>query len=472
MYFVILSENVTLLLYNNLASMQESEVKIVGLNDKEQHTFEVIDKIVNGEMTRKEAQFELDKSRQQIYRLILIYLNEGKEGFIHKNRGKVSKNKIDKNIIEELEQLYLNEYYDYNFEHFFEEIKDRYNISYPSLHRCFLSDDIISPIAHKETIKLYNERMNNAINSNENIQEEKVELFQSRQIAFEKAHIRRSSNLYAFGQEIQMDASPKIWFGDVVTHLHLAVDKGTKKVLFGWFEYEEITRAYFILLFNIIINYGIPKRIKTDNRTTFSNQENEVNTTQFGRICIELGIELITTSVATAKANIERENRTFKNRLIAELRHDGITNIDEANKYLNEVFIPKMNKKFSYEIDEKTSMMKQNNYSEQELNLIISERTTRIIDNASSIKFENKYYVPVNNETGEVVSYMKKTECIVILTYNAELWCKIENNFYVLVEIENRDTTMKKEIDNDKPIERKTVIPPKSHPWRKNMMLR
>lgn len=444
----------------------------MGLNDKEQHTFEVIDKIVNGEMTRKEAQFELDKSRQQIYRLILIYLNEGKEGFIHKNRGKVSKNKIDKNIIEELEQLYLNEYYDYNFEHFFEEIKDRYNISYPSLHRCFLSDDIISPIAHKETIKLYNERMNNAINSNENIQEEKVELFQSRQIAFEKAHIRRSSNLYAFGQEIQMDASPKIWFGNVVTHLHLAVDKGTKKVLFGWFEYEEITRAYFILLFNIIINYGIPKRIKTDNRTTFSNQENEVNTTQFGRICIELGIELITTSVATAKANIERENRTFKNRLIAELRHDGITNIDEANKYLNEVFIPKMNKKFSYEIDEKTSMMKQNNYSEQELNLIISERTTRIIDNASSIKFENKYYVPVNNETGEVVSYMKKTECIVILTYNAELWCKIENNFYVLVEIENRDTTMKKEIDNDKPIERKTVIPPKSHPWRKNMMLR
>ena len=314
--------------------------------------------------------------------------------------------------------------------------------------------------------------MNNAINNNEEIQEEKVELFQSRQIAFEKSHIRRSSNMYAFGQEVQMDASPKIWFGDVVTHLHLAVDKGTKKVLCGWFEYEEITRAYFILLFNIIINYGIPKRIKTDNRTTFSNQENEVNTTQFGRICSELGIELITTSIATAKANVERENRTFKNRLIAELRHEGITNIDEANKYLNEVFIPKMNKKFSYEIDEKTSMMKQNNYSEQELNLIISERTTRIIDNASSIKFENKYYVPVNNETGEVVSYMKKTECIVILTYNAELWCKIENNFYILVEIENRDTTMKKEIDNDKPIERKTVIPPKSHPWRKNMMLR
>lgn len=386
--------------------------------------------------------------------------------------------KKNASIIEELEQLYLNEYYDYNLEAFYDELtenkkyKDKYDISYSSLHMHFLNDDIISPIAHKETIKLYNEKMNKAINNKEDVQEEKVELFQSRQIAFEKAHIRRSSNMYAFGQEVQMDASPKMWFGNVVTHLHLSVDKGTKKVLCGWFEYEEITRAYFILLFNTIINYGIPKRIKTDNRTTFSNQENKVDTTQFGRICMDLGIELITTSIPTAKANVERENRTFKNRLIAELRHGGITDLDEANRYLNEMFIPKMNKKFSYEIDKRTSMMKQNNYSEQELNLIISERTIRIIDNASSIKFENKYYVPVDNNTGEVISYIKKTECLVILTYNAELWCKIENNFYKLVEIEDRNATMKKEIDNNKPIERKKVIPPKNHPWRKNMLLR
>ena len=94
---------------------------------------------------------------------------------------------------------------------------------------------------------------------------------------------------------------------------------------------------------------------------------------------------MITTSVATAKANVERENRTFRDRIVAELRHEGITDIDEANRYLNEVFIPKMNKIFSYEIDKRTSMMKQNNYSEEELNLIISERTIRIIDNAPSI---------------------------------------------------------------------------------------
>ena len=56
----------------------------------------------------------------------------------------------------------------------------------------------------------------------------------------------------------------------------------------------------------------------------------------------------------------------------------------------------------------KNSMMKKNNYSEEELNLIISERTVRIIDNASSIKYNGKYYIPIDNNTGEIVSYIKK----------------------------------------------------------------
>ena len=442
------------------------------LNDKERKKLEVIRKVISKEMTIKEATCELGLSRQQIHRLINVYKKEGESGFAHKNRGKTPSNKIDCKIIEEIQQLYLDDFYDHNYEHFLEEIKDRYSISYPSLYRCLSSDDIISPLAHKETIKLYNERMEKAINGEEKIQEEIVELFQSRQISFEKAHTRRSSNKFGFGQEVQMDACEKIWFGNVVTYLHLAVDKGTKKVLFGWFEYEELTRGYFILLYNIIINYGIPEKIKADNRNSFSNNKNQVDTTQFGSICNVLGIQLETTSIPTGKPNVERENGTFKNRLIAELRHEGITEIDEANKYLNEIFIPKMNKKFSYEIDPKTSKMKPNNYSLEELNLIISEKYTRIIDNASSIKYNNKYYVPINPKTGEVTCFMKKTECTFIITYNAEYWCKIEDNYYMMLEIQDRNTTMKKEIDNNNPTEKKKYIPPENHPWRKDMMLR
>lgn len=436
------------------------------MDEKEKHKYQIIEKLVNGDISIKDAMLELNQSRRNINRLKNKFIAEGENGFIHKNKGKSNKNKKDKLMIETLENLYLSEYYDYNFTAFYEEISNSYNISYDVMLKTFKNDDIISPISHKNTTKSYNERLKNATDNS--IDEQKIELYKSRIIEVEKAHIRRSSNLYAFGQEIQMDACFKLWFGDIVSALHLAVDKGTKKVLFGWFEFEEITRAYFILLYNIIINYGIPNKIKADNRNSFSNNKNKIDTTQFGTICNELGINLVTTSVATSKANVERENGTFKNRLIAELRHEGIKSIDEANDYLNNIFIPKINKKFSYKIDENKSMMKKNNYSEFELNLIISEKYERIIDNASSIKYNNKYYVPVDPNTGEIITFISKTKCILIITYNSEIWSFIENKYYMMTEIEKRDTTMKKEEPNEEKIEIKKYKPPANHPWRKS----
>ncbi len=435
------------------------------MNEKEELKYTTIERIINNKITIKEAMYILNQSRRNINRLINKYKDEGKNGFIHKNKGKENKNKKSNKTINELENLYLKEYYDYNFTAFYDEISEKYDISYDVMLKAFKKDDIISPLSTKKTIKLYNENINKTIKENKIENQEKIELYKSRIIEAEKAHIRRSSNLYAFGQEIQMDACFKLWFGEITSALHLAVDKGTKKVLFGWFEYEEITRGYFVLLYNIIINYGIPLKIKTDNRNSFSNGKNKVDTTQFGSICNELGISLVTTSKATSKSNVERENGTFKNRLIAELRHERITDIDSANEYLNNIFIPKMNAKFSYKINK--NVMKENNYSDLELNLIISEKYERLIDNASSIKYKNKYYIPVNPNTGEAVSFASKTICIIIITYDAELWSKIENKYYIMLEIEKRETVMEKE-DNSSIKEHKKYIPPSNHPWRKS----
>ena len=449
------------------------------LNQKEQKKYEVIEKIVNNEITKKDAEKQLQLSRKQINRLIDVFNKEGKEGFIHKNRGKTNQNKKDINLIKEIEELYLTEYFDYNFEAFYEEIEDKYNISYSVMCKAFLDDDIISPIAHKKTIKLYNEKMKKAIaeiDENDKLDtllESKFELFKTRKIEQEKAYIRRSNNLFAFGQEVQMDACFKVWFGNIVSALHLAVDKATKKVLFGWFEYEEITRGYYVVLFHILINYGIPHKIKTDNRSSFSTnkkEKNKFNTTQFGKICEQLGIILDTTSNAVSKANVERENGTFKNRLIAELRHENIIDIDKANKYLNEVFIPKMNEKFSYDINENTSMMRKNDYTNEELNLIISEKYTRIIDNASSISFNGKYYIPIDIETGEIMTYKHRTECTVIVAYDSTYWCKIENNYYCLHELAKRPEIIKNKANKEVEKKQKSkYIPPKNHPWRKDM---
>ena len=452
------------------------------LNDSERKKYETIDKVINEKMTRKEASIELKLSLRQIDKLKRKYITDGKEGFIHGNRGKSNPNKKDDGLINELEELYLNKFYDFNFEHFYEEcVFGKYDISYDAMLKRFTKDDIISPLAHKNTVKLYKDKMNDVIKKDKiDVKKEKVELFKSRIIETEKAHPRRSSNLYAFGQEVQMDACNKMWFGGIPSFLHLALDKATKKVLFGWFEYEEITRGYYVLLFNMIINYGIPARIKADNRSTFSannaKDKGKKNfMTQFGKVCERLDIVLHTTSISTAKANVERENKTFKDRLIAELRYNNITNIDAANRYLNETFIPKMNQRFSYAIDKKKSLMKDNTYTEEELKLIISERKEKIIDNASCISYNRKYYIPINIKNGEVTNFQKGTKCILIIDYDGEYIGEIENCYYKMLEIEDRDSIMKKESEiTDSKIEKEhhKYIPPKNHPWRKDMMLK
>ena len=208
-----------------------------------------------------------------------------------------------------------------------------------------------------------------------------------------------------------------------------------------------------IVLMNMIINYGIPEKIKTDKRSSFSinnakSSKSKLNVTQFKRMCEDLEINLTCSSDPLFKPNVERENGTFKRRLKAELRHEGITNINEANKYLNEVFIPKINKRFSYDINPNKNVMKPNNYTDEELNIIISTRHERTIDNASSIKYFTKYYLPIDKETGEVMSFKSGTKCTVINAYDNKLYGSINDNIYSLLLVEQEENNNKKASKN------------------------
>lgn len=442
------------------------------LTEKETLKLNEIKKVIIGETTKKEASDNLGITIRQVDRLILKYKNEGENGFIHKNRGKESKKKISENIKDEIINIYITEYFDYNFTHFYEEIRDKYPLSQRAVSTILKEADIVSPQAQHKTITLYNANMKKAIRKKEATNQQMI-IYKKRQEAEKQKHIRRSSLLYNYGQEIQMDAAFAIWYGEKARALHLAVDKATKRVLYGWFDIQETTRAYFIMLMNIILKYGIPKKIKTDKRGTFSlnnvKSKSNLNTTQFGRICEELEIQLSSSSDPLFKPNVERENKTFKGRLIAELRHENIIDDESANKYLNEVFIPKMNSKFAYEIDFERNNMRKNTYNFEELNIIISEQYSRKIDNSSSIKYKGKYYIPIDLETGEIMSFERNTICIIIIAYDNSYWCNINKELYKLYEIKapekkvyQKTTKTQEEINKSK-----AHKPAPNHPWRK-----
>ena len=436
------------------------------LSNKELYS-EIIKKVVSKELTQKEAGLQLGISDRQVRRLIVKYKNIGEEAFVHKSAGKPSHNKkIPDDISTEIVDDYLTDFSDFGFTHFYEEQGYKYGISFSAMVTIFTNEEIISPYAQHRTVKLYNENMKNAIRDN-TITKEKKDLFEQRkQEEFEK-HIRKSTLHYSFGQEVQMDAAFWIWFGDIETALHLAVDKATKKVLSGWFDYEETTKAYLIVLKIMVVNFGIPERVKTDKRNSFSinnakSHKSKLNVTQFGRVCEDLEIDLSCSSNPLFKPNAERENGTFKRRLKAELRHEGITTIEEANKYLNEVFIPKINKRFSYDIDPKKNSMRENTYTDSQLNFIISIRDERTIDNASSIKYLNNYYLPVNQETGEIISFKSGTKCTVVNTYDDKLLGIINEEIYSLLLVEQPNNKTKASKNGFKP----SI----DNPWRKFKM--
>lgn len=441
------------------------------LNEQEMEKLDVIKKVFIGEYTKKEASNSLGLSIRQINRLLIKFKDEGEKGFIHKNRGKESKKKISIELKQEIIDLYIAEYFDYNFTHFFEEIQEKYKLSYKTIDNILTEADIISPEAQHKTIKLYNANIKKAIRDKKATTEQ-IQIYKKRQEKEKQKHIRRSSLLYNYGQEIQMDAAFAVWYGEKARALHLAVDKATKRVLYGWFDIQETTRAYFLLLMNIILKHGIPKKIKTDKRGTFSinnvKTKSNLNTTQFGRICEDLEIYLSSSRDPLFKPNVERENKTFKGRLIAELRYENIIDDDEANKYLNEVFIPKMNSKFAYQIDYERNDMRENTYSYEELNIIISEQYSRKVDNSSAIKYKSKYYVPINIETGEIMSFEQNTICTIIITYDNSYWCNINNNLYKLHEVKapekkiyQKTTKTQEEINKSK-----AHKPAPNHPWK------
>lgn len=441
------------------------------LKDREIEKLNIIKKVFIGEYTKKEASSSLGLTIRQINRLLIKFKEEGEKGFIHKNRGKESKKKVSLDVKKEIVDLYITEYFDYNFTHFFEEIQEKYKLSYKTINNILTEADIISPEAQHRTVKLYNANMKKAIRNKEATSEQ-IKIYKKRQESEKQKHIRRSSLLYNYGQEIQMDAAFAIWYGEKARALHLAVDKATKRVLYGWFDIQETTRAYFLMLMNIILKHGIPKKIKTDKRGTFSinnvKSKSNLNTTQFGRICEELEIYLSSSSDPLFKPNVERENKTFKGRLIAELRHENIIDDKSANKYLNEVFIPKMNSKFAYEIDFERNDMRENPYIFEELNIIISEQYSRKIDNSSSIKYKGKYYIPIDMETGEIKSFEQNTTCIIIIAYDNSYWCNINKKLYKLYEIKEpekkvyqKTTKTQEEINKSK-----AHKPAPNHPWR------
>ena len=440
----------------------------------EQKKYEVIKSLADHPDTanKDRAALILGCTKRHINRMLQGYIRNGKDFFIHGNRGKKPATAISIEIRQKIIDLYRNKYFEANFEHYTELLKknEGISISASSVMSILESEYILSPKATKAKRR----RIKQKLKDQKKAAKTKKELssIQSNLVSVENAHSRRPRCAY-FGELQQMDATPYEWVHGQVWHLHLAIDDASGIVTGAWFDTQETLNGYYHVFKQILTDYGIPYKFLTDKRSVFTYKKKDVLSddkdtyTQFSYACKQLGIELESSSIPQAKGRIERLNQTLQSRLPIELRLAGVTDINKANEFLHS-YIKEFNEKFALPLYGIKSVFEMQP-SKEKINLTLAVLTERSVDSGHAIQFEKKFYKMIDHK-GVQIHYRKGTKVMLIKAFDRSMFACVNDKYiYALEEIPTHEHKSKDlDADYKQPKPKKTYIPAMNHPWRRS----
>lgn len=422
----------------------------ITLTIKEQKMNDILVKLLAKEIKIGDAVRLTGLSERQIYRKKKAYKNFGIKSIPHKSRNKPTGRGYDNLLKETILNLYRNEYNGWYFYHFNDSLEDNYSIK--------VSDSFI-----------YNLLTSNGIES--------PHKYRSRK----QSHPPRERRENA-GELIQVDASKHQWFygDDTYYYLHGAIDDSTGTVTSCFFQKQETIFGYQMIMKQTIENYGIPECLYTDYRTVFKSTKREltleeelegkqIKNTRFANMLEHIGTDIISTINPRAKGRIERLWRTFQDRLYNELKKKNIHTIEEANQYLNDVFIPKYNARFALPIDNNKNhfICLDNNFDFNKELAVWSEH--KVYHN-SYLKYDKTYHIILDN--GSKV-YLPTTGNIKVYTFlDGTDHILFKDKWYDLKSIFDFNIEIKQVLKTPRTIQEINLSKahkPKNTPWSKGL---
>ena len=199
----------------------------------------------------------------------------------------------------------------------------------------------------------------------------------------------------ARGELVQIDGSPHAWFEDRAAPCTLIVfiDDATGELLALRFVPAETTQAYMQTLQGYLAAHGRPVALYSDKHSIFrvNHPERDGELTQFSRALKTLDIEAIHANTPQAKGRVERANQTLQDRLVKELRLQGVSDMDTANAFLP-AFIRAYNARFAIaprcDVDAHRDVL----HDTEELALILSLQHTRRLSKNLTVQFQRREY--------------------------------------------------------------------------------
>ena len=344
------------------------------LNLKEQYRFEIITKVINREIKPGRAALMLDISTRQVRRLRVAVQDGGYEAAVHGLRGKQGNHHIDKNLKEKTLRI----------------IKEKYSDFKPT----FASETLGS----RDYIKVNPQTLRRWM--------AEYGLWKTKEQKRTEYRSWRPRKEY-FGEMEQFDGSYHLWFenrysdkegGSIEVCLLAAIDDATGIITKAEFAKNEGIIEVFNFWKTYIQSIGKPLNIYLDKFSTYkinhrSAVDNHEFMTQFQRAMLDLEINLISAHSPEAKGRVERLFQTLQDRLVKEMRLSEINTPAEGNKFLEDIFLARFNKRFSAVPAKEGNVHKAlSGVDSKNLNRIFSVQSTRRVNNDFTIQFKNKWH--------------------------------------------------------------------------------
>lgn len=323
---------------------------------------EVYDRFQKSRLTTEEASDLLGICSRTFLRLRTRYEEEGFEGLCDRRLKKVSPHRAAASEVKRITKLYEEKYRGFNVKHFHEfacrehGLKYGYTWTKTALERVGLVRKSKRGGDHR---------------------------------------LRRDRRPMA-GMMIHQDGSTHEWIPGLGHNVDLIVtmDDATSLITSAFFVLQEGTASSMRGLQETIETYGLFCSFYTDRGSHYAytpeagGKVDKSVLTQVGRALKQLGINHICAYSPQARGRSERMFGTLQGRLPKELELKGIRTIEEANRYLNEVYLPLHNQQFTVNAREEKSAYIP--WVGGDLREVFCLQEERIVQNDNTVSYQGK----------------------------------------------------------------------------------
>lgn len=280
---------------------------------------EVIMRAMAKKITWWQAAEILGISCRQMRRRRERYERHGYAGLFDGRRDKASPKRVPVRTIEEVLRLYQQRYYDFNVKHFHEKLFEEHSITLSYTW-------VKSALQAAGWVKRSPRR---------------------------GAHRKRRPRRPVPGMLLHIDASKHRWWAAARHHdLIVVLDDATSEVYYARLVEEESTRTVLAALRAVVEARGCFCALYSDRASHFfltlkaGEPVDRQSLTQVGRAMRDLGVQMIPAYSPQARGRCERSFGTWQGRLPQELRLRRVSTLEEANEFLDGVYVPEFNRRF------------------------------------------------------------------------------------------------------------------------------